>query len=74
VLLNRIGDVFIYVFFLFFVTYFSTFDFLIAEQLIMDVKYKIIEYGIFSVSVVDLLSFCLFVGAMAKSSQFGFHV
>lgn len=74
VLLNRIGDVFMYIFFLFFITYFSTLDFNIAEQLIMDVKYRVLEYKDFSISVIDLLAFCLFIGAIAKSSQFGFHV
>ena len=63
-----------YIFFILFAAYFSTFDFSIAEQLVVDMKYKVIQYNNISFSLIDLLASCLFIGAIAKSSQFGFHV
>lgn len=72
-LINRVGDfaLLLAIFTLFFI--FNSLDYSVVFTLVpIAVKTQIIIFG-FKIGAIDLICFLLFLGAMGKSAQLGFH-
>lgn len=72
--MNRIGDLFFYIFLCLLFVYLETFDFLECQFMITEIFMVNIDLKVFSINIIDLLSLSLLIGAIAKSSQFGLHM
>ena len=72
-LFNRVADMFLLLaLFLIYLT-FKTFDFLIIFSMVPFVLKSSINLYFFNLTNIDLICFFLFLGAMGKSAQLGFH-
>jgi NADH:ubiquinone oxidoreductase subunit 5 (subunit L)/multisubunit Na+/H+ antiporter MnhA subunit len=72
-IMNRIADVFFIFAILIIFNTFKTTDYIIISQLVpLIVNDSIIFLGI-DVNKLDLITFFLFIGAIGKSAQMGFH-
>jgi proton-translocating NADH-quinone oxidoreductase chain L len=72
-IMNRIADVFfVFAIILVFLN-FKTTEFLIVFDLVKFVLNENLIFFNFRVAKIDLICFCLFVGAIGKSAQIGFH-
>jgi NADH:ubiquinone oxidoreductase subunit 5 (subunit L)/multisubunit Na+/H+ antiporter MnhA subunit len=72
-ILNRIGDLglFLGICVLFFI--FRTLDFGIIFVLVPFLDKKILLYGFFTIGLLPIIGCCFFFGAIGKSSQIGLH-
>lgn len=72
-LFNRVADMFLLLaLFLIYLT-FRTFDFLIVFSMVPFVLENSLNLYFFNLTNIDLICFFLFLGAMGKSAQLGFH-
>lgn len=69
-ILNRIGDIGLLFSILFLYINFKTFDYYSLILLVPLLKTKIL---IFNINLINLICFCLFIGAIGKSAQLGLH-
>ena len=72
-LFNRVADMFMLlgIFLIFMV--FETFDYQVIFAIAPLVQNLVITVGLYQLPVLDLICLFLFLGAMGKSAQFGFH-
>lgn len=71
--MNRIADVFFIIAILLFVLYFKTVEFSTVFNLIPFFLNSTLCFFNFELNLVDIISFFLFIGAIGKSAQLGFH-
>jgi len=72
-LMNRIADVFFILAILVILIVFKTADYLIVLNLVNYVQFDFFIFCGYSVKLVALISFFLFIGAVGKSAQIGLH-
>jgi proton-translocating NADH-quinone oxidoreductase chain L len=72
-LFNRVADMFMLLGLFLIFLLFETFDYQVIFSMAPLVKNLIITIDFFQISVIDLICLLLFLGAMGKSAQFGFH-
>jgi proton-translocating NADH-quinone oxidoreductase chain L len=73
IIVNRIGDFFLFLALLAFYFLFKTFDFVKINSLIMESELIFIYFFGFKIEILTLLSFFLFFAAVGKSAQVGLH-
>lgn len=72
-IINRIADVFFILAILILILKFKTTDFLIVFTLIPIISNDIYFFLGSEFFIIDIIAFFLFIGAIGKSAQFGFH-
>jgi NADH-quinone oxidoreductase subunit L len=73
VIVNRFGDFGIYFFLLIIYFFFRSFDFSVVFSSIPFLLDTSLNFLNINISVVDFLSFFVFLGAIGKSAQIGLH-
>jgi len=72
-LMNRIADVFFIFAIVLILYYFKTVNFILIFSLIDYIIYEKLYIFFMDVYIVNLILFFLFIGAIGKSAQLGFH-
>lgn len=73
-IVNRLADVFFIFAILLIFLYFKSVNYVLVFQLIQFFLFDNIVFFSFSLNLVDMICFFLFMGAIGKSAQLGFHV
>jgi len=73
-IVNRIGDLGLLLGIFFIYWFFNSLDFFVVFSLISFVNFEFNNFCGISFSLLNIISFFLFVGAMGKSAQVGLHV
>jgi proton-translocating NADH-quinone oxidoreductase chain L len=72
-LFNRVADMFMLLGLFLIFLLFETFDYQVIFAITPLIENLTFMIGFFQISVIDLICLFLFLGAMGKSAQFGFH-
>jgi NADH:ubiquinone oxidoreductase subunit 5 (subunit L)/multisubunit Na+/H+ antiporter MnhA subunit len=73
-IINRISDVFFILAIVLIFLIFKTSDILVVFNLLPYISKNIIVILNYNINVISLITFFLFIGAIGKSAQIGFHV
>ncbi len=73
IIVNRVGDFFLFLALLIIFLTFKTFDFIIINTIIMDCEFLYLKFFNYNLRVLDLIAFFLFAAAVGKSAQVGLH-
>jgi len=72
-LMNRIADVFFILAIVLLLYQFKTLEYTLIFSLVDYLKYKYVYFLISSIRFLDFILIFLFIGAIGKSAQIGFH-